>query len=207
MGCGFLARVFHLHLPSSSKQERPTPEAAAARKRLLEAFSQYDALAKRIRKLPCPPGGSQDRIQNAIISRANLFLQKHMFPLQVRCLSPIAFCRMPPSCLVSSNRTFRQSLPKPKKAAGSSPNASSASPAPPEDQIINPDSEVARVLQPLLEQEALLETFVEEAKAHRKFEDVKALKNNLREIRAEIERILANAEVRSPGRKRGTGSS
>ncbi|KAI0724038.1 FYVE zinc finger-domain-containing protein [Cerioporus squamosus] len=154
----------HPCLLRSSKQERPTPEAAAARKRLLEAFAQYDALAKRIRKLPCPPGSSQERIQAAIISRANLFLQKNMFPLQT--------------------------LPKPKKVG--SPSA--ASPAPPEDQIIDPDSEVARVLQPLLEQEALLETFVEEAKAHRKFEDVRTLKNNLREIRAEIERILANAE-------------
>ena len=53
------------------------------------------------------------------------------------------------------------------------------------------------MLQPLLEQEALLETFVEEAKAHRKFEDVKTLKRSLREIRAEIERILDNAEERA----------
>ena len=82
-----------------------------------------------------------------------------------------------------------QSLPKPKKAGSSS----SPSPAPPEAQIIDPDSEVARVLQPLLEQEALLETFVEEAKAHRKFEDAKTLKANLAEIRNEIDRIVANA--------------
>ena len=67
----------------SSKQERPTPEATAARKRLLEAFGQYDALAKRIRQLPCAPGSSQDRIQGAIASRANHFLQKNMLPLQV----------------------------------------------------------------------------------------------------------------------------
>ena len=53
------------------------------------------------------------------------------------------------------------------------------------------------MLQPLLEQEALLETFVEEATTHRKFEDVRTLKRNLREIRAEIERILANAEERA----------
>ena len=77
-------RNVHSHMLGSSKQERPTPEAAAARKRLLEAFAQYDALAKRIRKLPCAPGSSQDRIQAAIIIRANNFLQKHMFPLQVR---------------------------------------------------------------------------------------------------------------------------
>ena len=50
-------------------------------------------------------------------------------------------------------------------------------------------------MQPLLEQEALIESFVEEAKAHRKFEDVKTLKANLAEIRGEIERILANANA------------
>ena len=49
-------------------------------------------------------------------------------------------------------------------------------------------------LQPLLEQEALLESFIDEAKAHRKFEDVKTLKANLNEIRSEIDRIVANAE-------------
>ncbi|KAI1794555.1 FYVE-domain-containing protein [Ganoderma leucocontextum] len=172
--------IFQELVVNLAKQERPTPEATAARKRLLEAFAQYDALAKRIRQLPCPPSGSQDRIQGAVIARANLFLQKNMFPLQ--------------------------SLPKPngKKTGGSSP---SPSPGPPEDQIIDPDSEVARILQPLLEQEALLETFVEEAKAHRKFEDVRTLKSNLREIRAEIERIIANAEEQAPARRTSARTS
>ncbi|TBU65620.1 FYVE-domain-containing protein [Dichomitus squalens] len=166
--------VFQELVVNLARQERPTPEATAVRKRLLEAFGQYDALAKRIRQLPCAPGSSQDRIQGAIASRANHFLQKNMLPLQ--------------------------SLPKPNGKKAGSP--SSHSPNPPEDQIIDPDSEVARVLQPLLEQEALLETFVEEAKAHRKFEDVKTLKSNLREIRAEIERILVNAEEQAPATRR-----
>ena len=47
----------------------------------------------------------------------------------------------------------------------------------------------------MLEQEALLESFVEEAKAHRKFEDAKTLKGNLNEIQAEIDKIVANAHV------------
>ena len=73
-----------------SQEERPSAEASAARKRLLEAFAQYDALAKRMRKLPCPggPGSSQDRVQQAIILRANNFLQKNMFPLQVSHTAP-----------------------------------------------------------------------------------------------------------------------
>ena len=87
-----------------------------------------------------------------------------------------------------------QALPKPKQHAPSPGDAGSPSPsadaARAPNGVVDPDSELAKVLQPLLEQEALLETFVEEAKAHRKFEDVKTLKSNLREIRAEIERIL-----------------
>jgi rabenosyn-5 len=67
-----------------SNDERPTVEASAARKRLVEAFAHYDTAAKRIRNLPCAMGSSQDRIQTAILTRANLFLQKNMFPLQVR---------------------------------------------------------------------------------------------------------------------------
>ena len=67
-----------------SSDERPTAEASAARKRLLAAFAQYDALAKRIRALPTSgPGSSQDRVLAAVHTRANIFLQKHMFPLQV----------------------------------------------------------------------------------------------------------------------------
>ncbi|EPT06065.1 hypothetical protein FOMPIDRAFT_68551 [Fomitopsis schrenkii] len=162
---------------SLSNHERPTPEASAARKRLLEAFGQYDALSKRIRQLPTTggPESSQDRMQAAIAARANQFLQKNMFPLQ--------------------------SLPKATHGMKSSPSTSST----PEEAQIDPDSELARTLQPLLEQEALLESFVEEAKAHRKFEDAKTLKTNLQEIRAEINRIVANADASAAGNsRRGT---
>jgi len=155
-------------LLSLKNDEQPTAEASAARKRLLEAFAQYDALAKRIRNLHCPggPGSSQDRIQMAILTRANLFLQKNMFPLQ--------------------------SLPKPAKRSTS--GSSTPSQAPLLETNIDPDSELAHALQPLLEQEALLETFVQEAKSHRKFEDAQILKANLLEIRAEIDRIITNAD-------------
>ena len=78
--------AFQELLLNLSNDERPAPEASSARKRLLEAFAQYDALAKRMRKLPCPGGlgSSQDRVQQAILLRATNFLQKNMFPLQVR---------------------------------------------------------------------------------------------------------------------------
>ncbi|GJE95157.1 FYVE-domain-containing protein [Phanerochaete sordida] len=154
---------------SLTNDERPSPEALAARKRLLEAFAQYDAIAKRIRKIPCKggAGSSQDRVQQAIVTRANLFLQKNMFPLQA--------------------------LPKPGSKQTSSTPSPTTEPQETSRSTIDPDSEVARILQPLLEQEALLESFVEEAKVQRKFEDAQTLKANLNEIRAEIDRILAQS--------------
>ena len=60
--------------------------------------------------------------------------------------------------------------------------------------VIDPHSELARGIQPLLEQEALLESFIEEAKTHRKFEDAKTLRSNLHEIRAEIDKVVAGAQ-------------
>lgn len=146
-------------LSTLSNDSQPTKEASAARKRLLDAFAEYDALSKRIRNLPCPPGSSQDRVQLAILTRANIFLQKNMFPLQF--------------------------IPKPTKGGVSNPQPSEG------PSVLDPDSELAYALQPLLEQEALLESFVGEAMAHRKFEDAKTLKANLAEIRLEIDRMLS----------------
>jgi len=54
------------------------------------------------------------------------------------------------------------------------------------------------MLQPLLEQEALLESFVQEANAQRKYEDAKSLRENLKEIRAEIDRMLKAREDNRP---------
>jgi len=81
----------------------------------------------------------------------------------------------------------KQSLPKPSTST-SSQNTPVDGPA------IDPHSELARGIQPLLEQEALLESFIEEAKAHRKFEDAKTLKSNLHEIRAEIDKLVVGAQ-------------
>lgn len=53
--------------------------------------------------------------------------------------------------------------------------------------------DIAMMLQPLLEQEAQLETYVSDAYAQRKYEDGKALSMALEEIRAEIARVTQRA--------------
>ncbi|PVF98902.1 FYVE-domain-containing protein [Serendipita vermifera] len=153
--------------------QNPVKQATTLRKQLLESFTQYDAIAKRIKGLKTSgPGSSQDRVQNAIANRATLFLQKNMFPLQ--------------------------SLPKPRKQTHAK-NTSVTTLSLPSNlvDITDSDAALAHTLQPLLEQEALLESFIEEANAQRKFEDAKTLKANLREIRVEIDRLLNGRDLKA----------
>jgi len=79
--------VAETHTSTRSSDSPPSKEATAARKRLLDDFASYDVISKRIRNIPCSPGSSQDRVQLAIRTRADLFLQKNMFPLQVSFLT------------------------------------------------------------------------------------------------------------------------
>ncbi|PFH50690.1 hypothetical protein AMATHDRAFT_144503 [Amanita thiersii Skay4041] len=161
---------FHELLQTLSHNDKPTKEASAIRKRLLEAFAQYDALSKKIYQLPCPSGpkSSSYRVQAAILSRANFFLQKNMFPLKS----------------LPTTQQIKVPLQEDSTSSAVAPT--------------NEDAELAERLQPLLEQEALLESFVEEAKSRRKFEDVKTLKGNLDEIRAEIRKVADTAILEPP---------
>lgn len=155
----------------SAPNNNRVKQATNLRKHLLESFSQYDAIAKRIKSLKTPgPNSSQEKVQNAISNRATLFLQRNLFPLQ--------------------------SLPKPKKPTHAK-NSSVTTLSLPSNLVdmSDQDAALAHTLQPLLEQEALLESFVEEANAQRKFEDAKTLKQNLKEIRQEIDRLLNGRDL------------
>lgn len=137
-----------------------------------------------MRTLPTPngPGSSQDRVQAAILARATNFLQKNMFPLQVWSDVLSHFYHSLP------HSGIPQFIPKPTTSKGKQPNGATSPNG--TDSTIDKDSELAMALQPLLEQEALLESFIDEAKAQRKFEDVKTLRSNHAEIKREIERVV-----------------
>ena len=63
-------------------------------------------------------------------------------------------------------------------------------------RVRDTDASLAHSLQPLLEQEALLESYVDEALQARKFEDAQTLKSNLDEIRSEISRMARDGKLR-----------
>ena len=136
------------------------PEAVDLKKQLSVLFTDYDAIAKRIRALPVPtPDGSQERVQQAVWTRAVHFMQLHVGILQVWC-SVFETCH--PISLMSIWRGS-QKIPKPPailKNSKSSLHRSAngyESAGDPEKIEIEADSALAHSLQPLLEQEALLE--------------------------------------------------
>ena len=90
-------------------------------------------------------------------------------------------------------------MPKPHKSTHSKNHSTTTLSLPANlMEISDRDAALAHTLQPLLEQEALLESFVEEANAQRKFEDAKTLKANLKEIRLEIDRLLNGRDLAGP---------
>ncbi|KAF8831751.1 hypothetical protein HHX47_DHR1001190 [Lentinula edodes] len=193
-----------------------TATAAAERKRLLQVFARYDALAKRIRNLPCGIQGkgskgsqsdkgikakgtkgeynintSQERVQAAIALRAARFLEARMVGLGA----------VPSS--VSAAQGKREKSNSKDSNMGTSPSIgihpssssaiiSSSSFLPSSSASQNLDATLQKTLQPLLEQESLLESYIAEATKARKFEDAKILRGNLREIRGEIGRVVGD---------------
>lgn len=82
--------------PNLSTATTSDPEILHLRKELTALFADYDAVAKRIRSLPCPPSpgnknedisnagtSAQERVQIAVWTRAVNFMQMHVGLLQV----------------------------------------------------------------------------------------------------------------------------
>lgn len=72
-----------LALQDPDKPPTPTQlaDATKVRKRLMDAFTQYDVAARRIRDLPTD-SPTQARLQKAIHAQATTFLHLHMLPLK-----------------------------------------------------------------------------------------------------------------------------
>ncbi|GAW06335.1 MFS general substrate transporter [Lentinula edodes] len=193
-----------------------TATAAAERKRLLQVFARYDALAKRIRNLPCGIQGkgskgsqsdkgikakgtkgeynintSQERVQAAIALRAARFLEARMVGLgAVPSSVSAAQGKREKSNSKDSNMGTSPSIGIHPSSSSAIISSSSFSPSSSASQ--NLDATLQKTLQPLLEQESLLESYIAEATKARKFEDAKILRGNLREIRGEIGRVVGD---------------
>ncbi|CEH14990.1 FYVE finger-containing protein [Ceraceosorus bombacis] len=138
--------------------------AAQARKALLANFANYDALARRIQTLPAGTNQAQKRVQESIWTRANLFLQQNMFPLQ----------SLPGAITKGSNEKSRS---KKSDASASLSGTNSAA-----------AQEAVQELQVLEEQYRSVSAWADAAQSNRQLEDARTLRASADEVAKEVQR-------------------
>ncbi|KAL7419293.1 carboxypeptidase Y-deficient [Cryptotrichosporon argae] len=152
----------------------PSSALTDAYRLLVALFAKYDGLVKRLVALPAAEGGSQAAVQAAIARTAAAFVGKAR--PKVQSLPQIQ--RKAALARASGIEVLETTLAEQLRLEGADAGAA---------------VDAAVLLQPLLEQEAQLESYVSDANAQRKYEDAKALAEALADIRAEIERVTERA--------------
>ncbi|KAH8723712.1 FYVE zinc finger-domain-containing protein [Phaeosphaeriaceae sp. PMI808] len=160
----------------------PTPQqlsdATKVRKRLIDAFSQFDTAAKRIRDLPTD-SPTQQRLQKAVYHQAYSFLSLHMLPLRAlpKILKHAAPQGRPNTGGALSAIKFNN------QSAGSVVSSSEVS------AIETEEKELRERLIVLEEQKFMVSEMVANATKHRRFDEVSSLAQNLEDLNVEIDQI------------------
>ncbi|GAA5989402.1 hypothetical protein JCM10908_001297 [Rhodotorula pacifica] len=187
--------------PAAAAQSTAPPSANHAkslRKRLLADLASYDTVSKRIRDLPLPegglPNGSQDRLQRALAARGQLFLSEKLGLL--RSLGNMEELGGGGGGGAGGG-AGKASKAKLNRGQSEEYTVKSLADLLEKEDVakvrekVGPELEAAAKLNVLREQEALVQSYVEDANARRQFEDAAALQTSLDELRAEISAISA----------------
>ncbi|WWC68141.1 uncharacterized protein I206_102064 [Kwoniella pini CBS 10737] len=167
-------------LTESDNPLEPSTETLQTHKALLTLLTQYEHLSKRIGNLHCDEGSSQAVVQSAVARSAAAFLAREMVKLQT-------LQKLQKRAANAKRKSMRiHELSLSDSLNGSLDGSGSTTPT---SELEREVEDIAVILQPLLEQEAQLETYISDANAQRKYEDSKALNEALKEIKLEIERI------------------
>ena len=178
------------HKPPSTAQ---LADAAKVRKRLTDAFTQYDAAARRVRDMPTD-SPTQARLQKAVHQQAASFLHVHMLPLKslpkiMKHATPHG--RTGPQPSHSRSGSALSAIKYNEIDAGvrpSSSRASSASSAALTALEIE-EKQLRERLIVLEEQKFFVSEMIAEANKRRKFDEVSALSTNVEDLSREIDQI------------------
>lgn len=182
-----LPRFQKLLVALQDPEKPPTPQqlsdATKVRKRLMDAFSQFDSAARRIRDLPTD-SPTQQKLQKAVYQQAYNFLSLHMLPL--RSL-PKVLKHAAPHGHKANGRAGGGALAAIKYndiEAGSVVSSSSAVSA-----LESEEKELRERLIILEEQKFMVSEMVAGATKHRRFDEVSSLAQNLEDLNREIDQI------------------
>lgn len=167
--------------PPSSQQLQ---DATKTRKRLMDAFAQYNTTARRIRDLPTE-SAVQQKLQKAVYTQAYNFLSLHMLPL--KALPKILKHAAPNGAVKSPLPNGRPSLAAIKQLNGDSGSVISSSAS--VSQMEAEEKELRERLIVLEEQKFFVQEMLADATRHRRFDEVTALSGNVEDLSGEIDRI------------------
>jgi rabenosyn-5 len=162
----------------------PTPtqlaEASKVRKRLIDAFSQYDAAAKRILNLPTA-SHTQKRLQKSVHQQASNFLHLHMLPLT--SLPKVLKHASPYGANGNSNRAGGALA---SIHFGSNNDSATSSVI---SAVEAEEKELKERLIVLEEQKFLVSEMIADANKRRRFDEVSSLAQNVEDLSKEIDQI------------------
>ncbi|KAK5017579.1 carboxypeptidase Y-deficient [Cryomyces antarcticus] len=188
-----------LQTPDTAPTPAQLADATKVRKRLMDAFTQYDVAARRIRDLPTE-SPTQARLQKAIHAQAMTFLHLHMLPLKSlpkimkhttphppapNTLAPSSAANGRPASGALASIRYND-RPSSSRASSSSSAAVSALEA--------EEKELRERLIVLEEQKFLVSEMIADANRRRKFDEVAALAGNVEDLGQEIDRIQGQLE-------------
>jgi rabenosyn-5 len=191
-----LPRFQRLLLTLQDPDKPPSPaqlaDAVKVRKRLTDAFTQYDSASRRIRDMPTQ-SPTQARLQKAVHQQATNFLHVHMLPLKSlpRIMkhatpngkpSPRAANGKPQSALASIRyNEVSNSRPGSSRASSTSSAAVTA--------LEVEEKELRERLIVLEEQKFFVSEMIADANKRRQFDEVSALSGNIDDLSREIDQI------------------
>ena len=174
----------------------PTPtqlaDASKVRKRLMDAFTQYDTAARRIRDLPTD-SPTQSKLQKTVYAQATTFLHLHMLPLKslpkiMRHAAPTTSLPhrgtpngKPTGSPLAAIKPDRPSLAADDRASSTSSMAITA--------LESEEKELRERLIILEEQKFMVQEMIADANKRRRFDEVGALTQNVEDLDKEIDQI------------------
>jgi hypothetical protein len=167
----------------------PTPtqltDATKVRRRLMDAFTQYDVAARRIRDLPTE-SPTQERLQKAIYAQATTFLHLHMLPLKslpklLQHATPHGKPQAKPSADPLAAIRNDQARPQGSRASSSSSAQVTALEA--------EEKELRERMIVLEEQKFFVEGMIADANKRRRFDEVASLAGNVEDLTREIDQL------------------
>ena len=192
-----LPRFQKLLLTLQDPEKPPTPaqlaDAAKVRKRLTDAFTQYDTAARRVRDMPTD-SPTQTRLQKAVHQQAASFLHLHMLPLKslpkiMKHATPHG--RTTPQAANGRSGSALAAIKYNDIESGSRPSSSRAS-STSSAAVTALEAEEKQLRERLIvleEQKFFVSEMIAEANKRRKFDEVSALSSNVEDLSREVDQI------------------